>query len=340
MKFLPLIILLSAAAPVAARQTPAPQPAPQPGVERRAEADAAVNVSLCLSTGVIVVRGWERGEVRARAAGAGSLALETDGGQQPARRVQVLVGDDESASPRPRDCGAAGSVELSVPRGASVNVRVQDGDVVASDVAELRVNSLSGDVDARAVGRSADLSTMSGDISLSDSKGRARLRAVSGSVEATNVAPLAAGDEFEASSTSGEVTLEGVSHARVDGSAISGSVRVAGPLAPGGAYEFKTISGDVTLALPAGASFRLNAKVVLSGEIVTDFPVRAASLSPDGEGPPAPPAPPRPPTGGPRPGRPVHVETPQGTTLVGTVGTGDAAVSLSSFSGTIHLKRQ
>lgn len=344
MKFLFLIILLSL--PVAA-QTPAPRPAPPSppapvsppaaedfALERRANADPAVVVTLCLASGDVVVRGWDRKEVRARAAEGGALALETDGAQ-PSRRVDVMVNEGQEAELHPGDCGLASGLELSVPRGATVNLRVHEGDVEVSDVAELRVNNLSGDVDARGIARAVEAASMSGDISLADSKGRVRLRTVSGSVEAVNVAPLAAGDAFEASSTSGDVALADVGHARVNGSTISGSVRVSGALARGGVYEFKTISGDVTLAVPADASFRLNAKVVLSGEIVTDFPVRATSVSPNGEGPPAAPAPPRP-----RHGRPAHAEEPQATRLVGTVGTGDAAVTLSSFSGTLHLKRQ
>jgi len=341
MKFLSAIIILLLTCAPAAAQGPRPAPPPAPpasedfALERRAAADPGVAVSLCLATGDVIVRGWDRQEVRARTSEGGALALQTDGGQ-PARRIDVLVNESSEEEPHPGDCGMTSALELSVPRGATVNLRVQEGDVEVADVAELTVNNLSGDVDARGVSRAAEVVTMSGDISLAESKGRARLRAVSGSVEAINVTPNAAGDAFEASSTSGDVSLEGVTHTRVNGSTISGSVLMTGALARGGTYDFKTISGDVTLALPADSSFRLNAKVVLSGEIVTDFPVRATSISAAGEDPPAPPTPPA----TPKPGRRVHAEEPQSTRLVGTVGTGDAAVNLSSFSGTLHLKRQ
>jgi DUF4097 and DUF4098 domain-containing protein YvlB len=358
MKFSTLIILLLlACAPAAARQRdPAPRPIPLPGspapappappdedfvLERRTAADPGVSVSLCLAAGDVVVRGWDRAEVRARGASGGSLVLQTDSGQ-PARRVEVLVGEGEGARVRPGECGLMSGLELSVPRGASVNLRVHEGDVAVSDVAELTVNNMSGDVEVRGIARGVEVMTMSGDVSLSDSKGRARLRAVSGSVQASNVTPLTEGDTFEASSTSGDVELDGVRHARVSGSTISGNVSMTGALERGGTYEFKSISGDVTLALPADSSFRLNAKVVLSGEIVTDFPVRASSLTSAEGGPPPPPTLPTPPAtpGRPRPGPRVHVPPPQPTHLVGTVGTGDAALDLSSFSGTLHLKRQ
>lgn len=333
MKLLTLIfLLLLAGAPARAQQ----QPGGEPSLERSAAAEPGVVVSLCLTSGDVVVRGWERAEVRVRA-DAGRLELQTDRAQ-PARRVEVSASVGEGGRSVPGACGSARGLELNVPRGATVSLRLHDGDLAVSDVAELTINKMSGDVDVRGVARSTEVSVMSGDVSLADSRGRARVRAVSGSVSAVNVTPLSPGDAFEATSTSGDVELEGVGHSRVSGSTISGGVRLAGQLAPGGAYEFKTISGDITLELPADASFRLNAKVMMSGEIVTDFPVRATSITSDD----APPAPPAPPTAQGRPGRPprVHVEGPRPTQLVGTVGAGDAAVQLSSFSGTIHLKRR
>lgn len=345
MKFLSTLILLLLALAPAAAQGPRPAPAPPVpraaedfALERRVAAAPGVIVSLCLASGDVVVRGWERDEVRARTSEGGALALQTDGGQ-PARRVEVMADEESEGGPRPGDCGVTNGLELAVPRGATVNLRVQEGDVEVWGVAELTVNNLSGDVDVRGVSRAADVTTMSGDISVAESKGRARLRAVSGSVEALNVAPVAEGDTFEASSTSGDVELDGVRHARVNGSAISGSVRMSGALARGGTYDFKTISGDVTLTLPADSSFSLNAKVVLSGQIVTDFSVRTASTSSSGEDTPSPPSPPDPPAR-PKHGKRDHPDEPQPTRLVGTVGAGDAAISLSSFSGTLHLKRQ
>lgn len=356
MKFATVIILLLlASAPAAAQpgRGPAPRPAPAAGdaLERSTPADASVVVSLCLASGDVVVRGWDRAEVRASAGSGGGLELRTDRGQ-PARRVEVLVSQGEDVPAQPGECGVTDGLELNVPRGAAVSLRVQEGDVAVSDVAELTVNNMSGDVEVRGIARGVEVRTMSGDVSLSDSKGRVRLRVVSGSVLASNVAPLSPTDVFDASSTSGDVELEGVRHSRVSGATISGGVRMTGPLAPGGTYEFKSVSGDVTLALPSDSSFRLDAKVVMSGEIITDFPVRASSLTPEDEAdpptPPASPAPPAPPAGQhgrPRPGPRVNVPAPppphmRPTRLVGTVGAGDAAVDLSSFSGTLHLKKQ
>ncbi|MGB8509231.1 MAG: DUF4097 family beta strand repeat-containing protein, partial [Pyrinomonadaceae bacterium] len=208
------------------------------------------------------------------------------------------------------------SVELDVPRGATVNLQVRDGDVDVSDVAEARVESLNGDVNLERVSKGVEVSCMSGDVSLSDSAGRVRLRSVSGEVEASNVKTVEPGDDFTAISTSGDVSLDHIAHTQVKGQTIGGSVRMTGPLARGGSYDFTTTSGDVSLTLPPDASFRINARVVASGDIVTDFPVKAN-------------------VGPAVPGKDSHQSR-----LIGVVGSGDAYLNLTTFSGTVNLKRQ
>jgi len=321
-----------------------------PGLERRAEAEAKVVVSVCVTNGDVVVRGWDRREVRARAVEAGTLRLLTPN-VTPAPRVEVLVSQDRDRELGPGDCGTADRVELTVPRGATVNVQSQSGHVEVADVAEARVRVLSGDVDLRGIAQSVEVSCLSGDISIADSSGPVRVNTVSGDVEARNLRRLSTGDRFEAKSTSGDVTIEGVTHGQVTVSGVSGRMTYTGALARGGSYDFRTISGDVIMELPADSSFNVHARVVASGEINTDFPVRTTPGPPAGAGsnPPAPPATPGPvvvvtPTPGAhnpkKPGKvTVHKEH-SSARLDGTVGTGDAVVNLSSFSGSLYLRRR
>jgi DUF4097 and DUF4098 domain-containing protein YvlB len=361
--------LLFALALASAPQTPAQRPQPvrpaEPpraaaeedvALERRAAAEPKAVVTLCIETGDVVIHGWDRGEVRARISEEGALRLRTPT-VTPAPRVEVLVSNDKEAELGSGDCGSNETVELSVPRGATVDVQSRSGHVEVSDVSEARVRALSGDVEVRRVSQSVEVSCLSGDVSVSDSSGPLRVTTVSGDVEARNVRAVSAGDDFEAKSTSGDVTLEGVAHRRVVGAVVSGSVLYTGALARGGSYDFRTISGEVTMELPADSSFSLHAKVVVSGDIDTDFPVRAAAGIPDGATPPAPPGTPTPrPTPRPSPVIIVVPEPPNGkksgkvkvkvpgeptqARLDGTVGTGDAVINLSSFSGSIHLRKR
>ena len=364
MKFSLLTILFALAlAPRAAAQQHE-RPGAEFTLEKRTDAEARAVVSLCVNEGDVIVRGWDRNEVRARAEGEGTLRLLTPN-VRPAPRVEVLVSEERDAELNAGHCGSNETVELTVPRGATVEVESRSGHVEVSDVAESRVKVLSGDVDVRRVSRSVEVNCLSGDVSVSDSTGPVRVVSVSGDVEARNLRTASAGDEFEVKSTSGDVTIEGVRHGNVTGSAVSGTLLYTGPLARGGSYDFRTISGDVTMELPANASFNLHAKVVISGEIVTDFPVRTGGTPapspapmpvpapvPARAGQPAPPAPPATPA----PGVVVVQPAPPGQArrepkvkvykqhesarLDGTVGSGDAVVNLSSFSGSLHLKKR
>jgi DUF4097 and DUF4098 domain-containing protein YvlB len=325
-------------------------------VERSSAAVAQAVVTLCLSQGDVIVRGWDKAEVRARAEGAGNVRLLTPN-EQPASRVEVLVTEDEEDETGSGDCGSAEQVELMVPRGATVNVRTQNGHVDLSDISDARVETLSGDVDVRRVTKALLVSCLNGDVTLSDVSGPVRAITVSGSVEARNARALSAGDGFEAKSTSGDVTIENVRHTQVIGAAVSGSLIYTGALARGGAYDFKTISGDVTMEIPADSSFTLHAKVVVSGDIDTDFSVKTNAVGRAAQNVPEPPQPGRPtpqPTPQPdpnpwpqppqsvrvKPGKAKPPKEPEQARLDGTVGSGDATVNMVSFSGSLHLRKQ
>jgi hypothetical protein len=362
--------LLFALALASAPHTPAQKPLPeryvepprvaaQEGVppERRASADPRAVVTVCLESGDIVVRGWDRPEVRALLAEEGVLRLLTPN-VTPAPRVEVLVSNNREVEPSPGSCGSNERLEVTVPRGATVEVQSRSGHVEVSDVAEARIRALSGDVDVRRVSQSVEVSCLSGDVSVEDSSGPVRVATTSGDVEARNVRSLSAADYFEAKSASGDLSLEGVTHRQVRGNLVSGSILYTGALARGGSYTFSTISGEVTMELPANSSFSLHAKVVASGDIDTDFPVKMGAGIPDGAAP-APPQPGAPPARPgtpapapapvvvvvPEPGKPgkIKVKVPREPTqahLDGTVGTGDAVVNLSSFSGSLHLRKR
>jgi hypothetical protein len=370
MKFSPWTLLLALALAFAPRAAAQQRPAETPGapvaeefaLEQRTETEARAVVSLCVNTGDVIVRGWDRSEVRARAAGQGTLRLLTPN-VRPAPRVEVLVSEERGAELNAGHCGTNETIELTVPRGATVEVESRTGNVEVSDVAEARVKVLSGDVDVSRVSRSVEVSCLSGDVSVSDSTGPVRVDSVSGDVEARNLRTATAGDNFEAKSVSGDVTIEAVGHGHVTGAAVSGQILYTGALARGGSYDFRTISGDVTMELPADASFSLHAKIVVSGEIDTDFPVKTGTPTSSGASssssaaagaaampphPPAPPTPgpgvvvmpPAPPGQGKKPPKVKAHREHESARLDGTVGTGDAVVNLSSFSGSLHLRKR
>ncbi|MGI8565905.1 MAG: DUF4097 family beta strand repeat-containing protein [Pyrinomonadaceae bacterium] len=296
-------------------------------IERRLAVESDVVVTLCLAAGDVVVRGWDRREVRARSDDAEQLELKAagqsaTGAPPPVKQVAVFASKVERSVLPSDGCGGMSNVELDVPRGATIVVKTGSGDLEVSDVAEARLGSNVGDIEVRGITRAVEATSMaSGSVFVEDSTVRVRLRSVGGDVEVVNARGAANGDNLIANSTSGSIRLDQVSYSRIEVSTIGGDVRMAGALVRGGSYSFKTYSGDVTLELPPDASFKISARVVADGDILTDFPVKVSGTAP----------------------LPPNEESTG--RLVGNVGSGKveadaASLNLSSFHGTLRLRKR
>ncbi len=124
----------------------------------------------------------------------------------------------------------------------SFTVRVPDGLM-------LRLGTVSGDVVAERLVGTLELSSVSGDVSLSGGKGPSiSLETVSGDIE------LLDGDAKD-----------------VEGHTVSGEVTFAGTVIDGGSYDFSTTSGDIRLTLPGQPNATLSA-ATFSGSFSSDLP--------------------------------------------------------------------
>ncbi len=286
-------------------------------VERTLVADPSVVVTMCVASGNIIVRGWDQREVRAASANAADILLQRSGesnASSPATRLEVTVIDSTSNGRRREgNCSAYSDVVLNVPRGASLELKTISGDIRIEDVAEVRLQTVSGTTRARRIGKGIEAVSVSGNMYLEDSSGAARLRSVSGTIEARGLTASTSGDDLDINSTSGTINLERIGQTRVEVSTVSGRINMAGPLARGGRYRFKTLSGNVDLLLQHDASFQFNARVSRGGDILLDnLPFNFTS---DGS-------------------------RSASRSVNGIFGTGDATLTLSSFSGTLRLRRQ
>ncbi|MDT4898586.1 MAG: hypothetical protein QOH25_3663 [Acidobacteriota bacterium] len=292
----------------------------QQGSEAVVATTNTVNVSLTTGAGRISVHGWDRSEVRAQTRSADTkIEMRKDVGTDaanPAMRLEILVSNkSEDGETEDDSCNTDTDVMVEVPRGATVYLQTQDGDVEVDDVAEAHIETIDGRIEARRIAKAIDASSVGGNMALEDAKGRARLSSVNGVIEASNLHPLDGSDFLKIKTVSGDILLDEVGQARVEASTISGELRLMGTLARGGIYEFTTTNGDVSMLLPAESSFRLNAKVSEGGEIITEFPLKYKGAA-----------------------SPISLL--QAGRLLGTYGSGDATINLVSFSGTLRLKKQ
>jgi hypothetical protein len=291
----------------------------EPGeqMERTVAASQNVLVTVCLASGNIQVRGWDRPEVKVTATSVRQLELQ-GGGMNPPQRVEVALSNNPKTSteePLVCDCRGVSDLNINVPRGATIELQVRSGDIEVAQVAEARIKNTSGDVSVSNVTREVDVVTISGDVSLLNSAGRVRLVSVSGDVDATNIRAVEASDDFSATSTSGDINLEGVEQARVSANNTSGTVTLTGNLASHGSYNLNTFSGDVVLNIPQDSAFRLNARAP-QGSITTDFVIKSRS---EGD----------------------SQNLLEGGTLTGYYGARDwASLTIQSFSGTVRLQKR
>ena len=150
--------------------------------EQTLAAEATVTILTCVETGDVVVRGWDRKEVRARSNDASRIELrraDATADPNPATRIEVLVAKDQAAPARPGLCSNSGNLELDVPRGSTVQIKGNTGDISIADVANVRARTLSGDIEVQRAGKSIEAASANGTIILRNSSGRARLETIS-----------------------------------------------------------------------------------------------------------------------------------------------------------------
>src|SRR5215213_5265295 len=351
-------LILSLADSTAAHENTDPKSGEK--IDRSMPVDPAAIVTLCVASGTLRVRGWDKSEIHVRSLDAAQIEFrridKVKDTSKPASRVDVMVLDKTSAANPKLDCQALASVEMDVPAGATVQVQTRDGDITITGVAGAYAGSQNGDIAIDHATKLVEAGSVGGSIFLKDSSGRVNLSSAGGVVEVVNVRGATDEDTFEVGTVSGDIQLSRVSNPKVTAKTVNGTVTMTGPLAKSGWYGFTNMAGDVVLAMPHDASFQLNARVSERHDIVSDFALKYLS-----EAPPAPPAKPGKPAavGTPKPPepktkvlprtgpvvapivveRPAVFRTPYISRRVSAIcGSGDATISIASFGGTVRLK--
>jgi hypothetical protein len=111
--------------------------------------------------------------------------------------------------------------------------------------------------------------TVSGDVLGHGIRGSAEVRSVSGDVSLSDVT----GDLVEGRSVSGDVRLEKIAAGEVVAESVSGDLLYSGEIRGKGSYDFKTVSGDVTLEIPGGAGAEVSGST-FSGDVRSGFALK------------------------------------------------------------------
>lgn len=267
-------------------------------------ASATPTVEIENLAGSVKINGWDREEIKV----SGVLGDDTDGldfsGSGDSFDIEVEIPD--SYGRRHRDLDS--DLEIWLPAGSSVSVETVSASIRVSGVnGRLELESVSGEVTVDGAPTSADVETVSGSIELSGSETLAIAESVSGKIELSGVA-----GRVEAATVSGSIRVEASDIEQGEFEAVSGSVRFTGALSPGARLSAESHSGSVVLNLPADTSARFQVET-FSGGINNGFgggeAERTSRYAP-------------------------------GKRLDFTIGSGDAQVSVESFSGSVTLNPQ
>lgn len=267
--------------------------------------EAVRDTTLSIPDGARVEVQHRLGPIRVRGTAGSQLRVELQGGPDGAVRVRRTGSVVRVSGPAPdRGRSARGEMRVRVPRGTDLQLRSMQGRIRVTDVnGNVEAQTMNGTVHVEGAAQSVRARTMNGSVVVSGARGEVDLYAASGGVRVTDVE-----GDARVKALSGGVTLRRVRADRISASTLSGDVSFSGPIRDRGSYELSTHSGSVRMSVPEGtnAAFELT---VRSGDIDANFPLPGVETS-----------------GAKR-------------TLRFALGDGSARVELSTYSGSIVLRR-
>jgi hypothetical protein len=200
---------------------------------------------------------------------------------------------------------------ITAPAGTQLAISTISGDVKITDIkGEIATSSVSGDVRISGASRITSAKSVSGSVDISDTQSDSGLEA--GSVSGDVILRKVTARRLDLSSVSGNLQVENSQCERVSAHTVSGTVGFAGAFAKGGRYELKSFSGDVKVAVTGGAGFEVEASS-FSGEVRPEMDIVVTNAGDSRR---------------------------RQTTLSGTYGDGSAVLQITTFSGRIVIGKR
>ena len=207
--------------------------------------------------GSIVVRGWNRNDVRVQAQHGRRDVIDID-----ARGSAVRIEAEGHM-------GVAKDVRftLTVPRSSHIE---------ASGVqTDIDVEGVTGDIDAETVhgnirvvgGTRINIESVEGDLTIGGARGRVDASTVNRGIRVTDVE-----GDLSLETVNGPIIVQNVRSTRVDASTVNGRIVYDGTLRDGGDYSLATHNGAVWVVVPSGANASVSVST-FNGELDTTFQI-------------------------------------------------------------------
>jgi DUF4097 and DUF4098 domain-containing protein YvlB len=225
--------------------------------ERTVSAEPNGEVVISNVAGAIDVRGWDRAEVQV----TGHLGRDVQRVDVDTSKGRVVI---KVVLPRGSTHDGDADLEVSVPKGSSVEVSAVSADVSSRGVlGTQRLNSVSGEITADIAGNDSNVRSVSGDVTVrGDGKvSNLRVSSVSGSLDLTHVA-----GKVDVVTVSGDARVRMDETSEVRGRTTSGNLEVTGKLTRDARVDVEGVSGDISLRLSAPDGYSMEIES-FSGDI-------------------------------------------------------------------------
>ena len=272
-------------------------------VDETRPADADARISVDIISGSIRVTGWDRDEIQI----TGSIGddvdeLEISGS---GRSISIDLDVPDSWGRRRREIDA--HLEISVPTSARLTAETVSADITVTEVdGTVELASVSGGINLEGRPSRADVETVSGSIRVDGDQTAISAESVSGDVELSGVA-----ETVEAASVSGNIEVSAKEIERATFESVSGDLEFSGGLTAKARLHAEAHSGNVTLQLPANTSATWEVET-FSGNVTNEFGPGAERSSKHGPG----------------------------KWLKFTTGSGEARITVDSFSGNVRFRKR
>ncbi|MEZ5344087.1 MAG: hypothetical protein R2681_00900 [Pyrinomonadaceae bacterium] len=295
--------------------------------EKSITAHPKVYVSINVCKGNVKINGWERDEVRAFVEGGSKIDFkvrERGGDEQLPVWIEVIgvakneysvrgrsrsrTGTAVTIAPNP-GCVSGETVELDVPRNASVKVKSLVSETSIDTVRWADVENSGGNIFLNRISSGAKAQTYRGNVTIKESGGKMTMVTTSGDIVAYKTESNEIGDFLKAKSQGGSVTLQTIGQRDVEASSVSGSINYIGKIANYGKYSFSSSYGVIGLAVAPDTSCRFTASY--GGGFSSELPILDIRKERFGET----------------------------TSLSGRIGDGNCNLSFKTFNGSIVIKK-
>ena len=197
--------------------------------------------------GEIVVRAWDRNQVRVQTAGGrrGDVRVRLSG--------RVLTVDASNFQHPP-----TGDYDITVPVWMGLSLENMNGSITVEGVrAPLEISTLNGDIRVHGGSESIQLEALSGQVVLTGARGRIDLSTASNHIIATDIQ-----GDLNIEAISGDIVLRNVDSKSVNLETVSGSMYFGGPIHSEGRYVFSAHSGNTFLGVAEGTNATISIDLV------------------------------------------------------------------------------